>query len=125
MANLLQNAAAWFAAKTASHAAATITYRRGATTATLTATVSQTVFRFTDPASGATVRYQSRDFLILAADLVDDFSEPARGDEIDEVDQAGNTHTYRLLPINEEPVWRWNDNARTQYRVHTKLMGTA
>ena len=127
MANLLDTAATWLRGKLQSHAATAIVYKRGAAEVELTATVSSTVFRYSDPNSGAVIRTVSRDFLIAVEDLVlgGEAVTPLRNDVIEETDDEGTLYSYTLLPINDEPFWKWLDKSRRIYRVHTKQTGVS
>ena len=79
----------------------------------VTAVIGQTEFWEAD--SGATHdRYESRDFLIKAADLVS-FGEPADGDTITD----GGGEWVLDSPGGLSKPWRWADAARTVYRIHT------
>lgn len=80
----------------------------------LNATLGKTLFR-ADDQYGMTVRTTSRDFLIAAADLLE---EPVRGDKIL---HAG--HQYEVLAPNGEPVWRWCGTYHWTRRIHTKETG--
>ena len=61
--------------------------------------------------------YQSRDFLILASDLILNGVqvEPKRGDVI-----TDGSYTFKILAQGGQPHWRWVDATRTIYRVFTK-----
>lgn len=125
MTDLLAQGAAWLADQRRRFLTRTVTYQRtiGGVTQSVDvpATVGQTIFRF-DSDYGASVRQISRDFLITASDLLLDgqATEPKRGDQIRET--AGPvTHVYEVMgPGNDEPDWRYSDNERTTFRIHTK-----
>lgn len=125
MTDLLQSAVTWLRGVREAHMSRTVTYRRGSTTAALTATVGQTMFRIgTD--YGADMIVRMRDYVISAAALTAaGFGEPEDGDEIDET--VGSTvYTFEAMgPGNGEPSWRWSDPDRQQVRVHTKQTAEA
>ena len=78
------------------------------------ATLGRTLFR-TENQYGSTIRIESRDFLVAAADLPDD---PERGDAI-----IYNGCRYEVLAPNAEPVWRWSGAYHSTRRIHTKEIG--
>lgn len=78
------------------------------------ATLGRTLFR-TENQYGSTIRIESRDFLVAAADLPDD---PERGDTI-----IYNGCRYEVLAPNAEPVWRWSGAYHSTRRIHTKEIG--
>jgi hypothetical protein len=67
------------------------------------------------------VRHESRDFLLLAADLVLDGTStlPQRGDRIYE-SQGDQTYVYEVTAPAKEPCWRYSDPYRKTLRIHTK-----
>lgn len=72
---------------------------------------------------GFVVRSRMRDFLIDAAYLKTD-----AGDAIEP--QAGffildRGERYQIVPIGDEPHWRWSDRDHKRYRVHTQHGGKA
>jgi hypothetical protein len=71
--------------------------------------------------SGAVLTVRSRDFLIEPAhyDFGDGPVEPARGDLVIE-EQDDGEHTYELLDLPGQPSWRWSDQFRARFRLHTK-----
>ena len=81
MTDLLESASNWLEDQRTRHATRTVTYRRGALgsggpSVDVLATIGRTEFEVDDGA-GALVKVESRDYLILAADLVLD-SSPGR-----------------------------------------------
>ena len=66
-------------------------------------------------------RWESRDYLIQAADL--DLGEPQRGDQIRET-QGATIYKYEVMAPGKEPAFRFSDPYRKTYRIHTKLVGT-
>lgn len=112
MADLLERASAWLEEQRSRHLTRTVTYRRGASSSQVAATVGKTVFDLDDGA-GALLRVESRDYLILAADLA--VSTPQAGDQI--VDQGV---VYEVASFGSEPAWRYSDPYRRALRIHTK-----
>ncbi|MFW5832862.1 MAG: hypothetical protein ACOCYE_02040 [Pseudomonadota bacterium] len=104
------------------HATREVTYRRDDRERTLRATVGRTLFRLDDQ-SGGTIRYRSRDYLILTEDLAEaGFGrEPRRHDQvIDSV--GGENRVYEVLgPGGDEPDWRWSGPDGKAVRIHTKF----
>ena len=68
MPDLLQQASNWLEEKRTQHAAGSVCYVRGGQTVELSATVGKTTFEV-DDGYGVLVRHESRDYLVLAADL--------------------------------------------------------
>lgn len=97
-----------------------VTIRRGNFSATVTAVIGQTIF------DGQTdvgiTQFRSRDFLIVAADY--NFGagpvEPDRSDLIDETVPGAKVIRHEVLPEHNAEPWRWSDESRTTYRIHTK-----
>lgn len=120
MADLLQIGSDWLADQMKAHAGRSITYRRGANSVTVTATIGRTEFELDDE-FGVLRKIESRDFLIAAADLVLNSVTvlPERGDEIDET-QGSVTYTYEVMAPGKEPHYRFSDPYRRTLRIHTK-----
>lgn len=125
MANLLEQGMAFLHTQRDAHMATAVVYARGAEEVTLNATIGQTEFEEQDR-DGFVQRTQSRDFIVLAADLIIDsvVVTPEKGDLIRET--TGSTvRTFEVLPFGDSPLWRWSDPHRTAIRVHTKHVSTA
>lgn len=71
--------------------------------------------------SEATTEWAERDYLIRVEDWATAglTGEPQRGDRITETINEVD-HVFELFPAVGEPPWRWSDEDRTTYRVHTK-----
>lgn len=119
MADLLETASHWLEEKRTQHLTRTVTYQRGADTVDLPASMGRTTFEV-DDGYGLLQKFESRDFLILANDLVLNGSHvlPQRGDRIVE-----NGFTYEVLAPGKEPVFRYSDPYRKTFRIHTKQIG--
>jgi hypothetical protein len=125
MPDLLRTASDWLEDMRTEHASGTVTYRRDADSALLAATIGRTLFEV-DDGFGVLQKYESRDFLVLAADLVLAGSPvlPKAGDRIDET--AGTTtHVYEVMAPGKEPPWRYSDPYRKTIRIHTKQVETS
>ena len=124
MADLLQQASAWLEEKRTQHAAQTVCYARGSQSKDLVATIGKTTFEV-DDGYGVLVRHESRDFLMLAADLTLGGTPtlPQRGDRIRET-QAGQVFVYEVTAPGKEPCWRYSDAYRKTLRIHTKQVDT-
>jgi hypothetical protein len=128
VADLLAQSSAWLEAQRTRHMTRMVTYQRGVApsqlNAEVSATIGQTIFQIDDGA-GALLRVESRDYLILAADLVLGGSPvlPQRGDRIRETD-GPTTYIYEVMAPGEEPHWRYSDAYRRTLRIHTKQIDT-
>jgi len=120
MANMLAKASEWLEDQRTRHATSTVQYVRGSQTAEVPATVGKTTFEL-DDGYGVLVRHESRDFLVLAADLVLDEvpTLPERGDRIRET-HGSMTFTYEVTAPGKEPCWRYSDPYRKTLRIHTR-----
>jgi len=131
--NMLERGSAWLEAMRHRHATTTVTYQRGTpgsgdASVEVNATIGQTTFE-TVSDSGALVKVQSRDYLILAADLVLSGVQtaPKQGDVIREMamDGSGKVLLYEVMAPNGAPHYRHSDPFRTTLRIHTKFIGEA
>jgi hypothetical protein len=100
----------------------TVTIQRGSLSTTLVPTVlgSQLLKIAGDEGTTQTVR-TDKDFFILATDYLIDAEavEPERHDRIVETID-GVTAVYEVLPYGDEKEFRWADEFRKVYRIHTK-----
>ena len=122
--DLLEQASAWLEDQRTRHASRPVTYQRGRRSVAVAATVGRTVFEL-DDGTGAVLKVESRDYLILAADLVLDGQRvlPAKGDRISE-SQDGQTFVYEVVSVGDEPCWRYSDPYRKTLRVHSTQVET-
>jgi hypothetical protein len=120
MTNMLQRASDWLEEKRTLHASRVVTYVRGVQSANPPASIGRTVYDV-DDGYGMLVRYESRDFLILVADLMFDGvpALPQRGDRIRET-QGGTVFVYEVMAPGKDPPWRYSDPYRKTFRIHTK-----
>lgn len=116
MADLLSKGAAWLESQRRRHLSSCVQYVRGSSSVTVPATRGRSEFDLAT-ADGALVREISNDFLIAIGDLVIDGISimPQGGDRI--IDGAV---TFKVLPFGSEPSWRYADQFRLTYRIHTK-----
>ena len=124
MADLLQQGSDWLEAKRTQYASRVVTYARGAQSVEVSATIGKTTFEV-DDGYGVLVRHESRDFLILTADLVLDAEQalPQRGDRIRET-QGQQVFVYEVTAPGKEPCWRYSDPYRKTLRIHSKQVDT-
>ena len=124
MADLLRAGQEWLANQLKAHASCTVTYLRGASQVSVSATIGRTLMKLDDGYGGVRMEWTDRDFLIQPADLVLVGSQvlPERGDTIREA-QAGKVYIYEVMAPGNEPHWRWSDTYRTLFRIHTKQIG--
>ena len=124
MTDLLQKGSDWLEEKRTRHATETVCYVRGGQSVELSATVGKTTFEV-DDGCGVLVRHESRDYLVLAADLKFDDAPtlPQRGDRVRET-QGGTVFVYEVTAPGNEPCWRYSDPYRKTLRIHTKQIDT-
>lgn len=125
MTDLLEKASDWLEMKRVQHASRAVSYSRGELAAEIAATVGKTTFEI-DDGNGVLLRQESRDFLVLAADLVlgDQEVLPERGDRICET-QGEKSYTYEVTAPGREPCWGYSDPYRKTLRIHTKQVETS
>lgn len=124
MPDLLKTGSDWLEEQRKKHASGTVTYRRGEETVEVAATIGTTPFEVAGE-YGIIERIESRDFLMLAADLVlaGTAATPRRGDRITET-LGEKVYIYEVLAPGTEPCWRYSDPYRKTLRVHTKHVET-
>ena len=124
MTNLLQKSSDWLENQRTRHAASTVECVRGSRSVEIAATIGKTAFEV-DDGYGVLVRHESRDFLVLAADLVlgDTPTLPQRSDRIRET-QGQQVFVYEVTAPGKEPCWRYSDPYRKTLRIHTKSIDT-
>jgi hypothetical protein len=122
VADLLKQGSDWLEDQRHKHLSRTVTYRRGAVSVEISATVGRTTFEI-DSGTGFLERIESRDYLVLSADLVlgGQATLPERGDLIVETDGSA-VFSYEVTAPGTEPAWRYSDPYRKTLRIHTKLV---
>jgi hypothetical protein len=123
VADLLQQGAAFLEDQRHRHMTRPVTYRRGADSVQVQATVGRTAFEQQDQ-FGVVHRIESRDYLVLAADLViaGETVLPKAGDRIAEPAGTGAL-LYEVMAPEGEPPFRFSDPERITLRIHTKFIG--
>lgn len=121
MADMLADGAAWMAGQLASAAGRTVAYQRGASSATVTATVGRSQFEAANQ-SGVIEVWESRDFLIQTSSFP--FGLPVRADRVVET-VGGSQVTYEVATPRGIPVYHYSDAFRSMLRVHTKAIDDA
>lgn len=103
-----------------SAAGETVTYHRGEHSVSLDAVPGATVYDAT-VGDDVTVEGRTRDYVIVAADLVLDDEQvmPERGDTIRH-EINGDVHVWEAIRFGEQ-VWCYSDHGQTAIRVHTRL----
>lgn len=95
-----------------------VTYTRGASSKSVTATLGVSDWNVTD-AQGLMLRVETRDFLIQASDLSGTFGDPQRGDTI-----AFSGWLYEVHPAGPDlPLFQHSGSVKNQLRIHTKQIG--
>jgi len=124
MSDILERGSAWLDDQRVRHLSRPVSYWRGAAVVVLPAGVGRTVFEV-DNGTAVLEQFESRDFLIRAADLVlgDAQTLPQRGDRVRET-QDGVTYVYEVMAPGREPHYVL-DRYRRTLRIHTKLVETA
>ncbi len=124
MTDLLQKASDWLEDQRVKHMTRSVLYQRGTSSVEVLATIGKTMFEV-DSGQGILERVESRDFLVLAADLVLDAQAtlPQAGDQIRET-QGTRTFVYEVMAPGSEPAWRYSDAFRKTLRIHTKQIDT-
>ena len=124
MTDLLQRGSDWLETKRTQYASRVVTYARGVQSVELPATIGKTTFEV-DDGYGVMVRHESRDFLILATDLIFNGTQetPQRGDRIREA-QNQQVFVYEVSAPGKEPCWRYSDPFRKTLRIHTTEIDT-
>ena len=120
MVDLLQKGMAWLESQRTKFMTQSVVYQRGEDSVEVPATIGTTVFNV-DDGDGALLKFEARDYLILAADLLLDGNAilPKRGDCIRET-SGSQVFTYEVMAPGDEPCWRWSDGYRQTLRIHTK-----
>ncbi len=121
--DLLRRGLEWLERERVRHASRNIHYVRAGESIQVRATVGKTVFEIRDD-YGVAEHTETRDFLILARDLILGGAQatPKRGDQVREAD-GGKVFIYEVMAPGKEPEWRYSDLYRHTLRIHTKQVG--
>ena len=100
-----------------------VVYSQGGNSVTVLAVTGKSRFQI-DTGAGVVESFESRDFIILATNLMlsGAMVTPQRGDRISDT-QGSQTFVYEVTGPGHEPCWRWSDPYRTSRRIHTKQVG--
>jgi hypothetical protein len=112
MSDIFSDGAIWLEAQRTEHLTHSVTYSRGASSLTISATSGKTAFRIVDE-YGRSVLVFSKDFLLLVADLT--LGEPAVGDRI-----TDSGRIFEVLSVAGESHFKLSDPNGLTYRIHTK-----
>lgn len=105
--------------------ARTVVYKRGANSVSVSAAPGSTDFPV-DSETAVLETYESRDWMIKAADLILDGSTvlPEPGDQVRDT-QGATVYVYEVMAPAGEQHYRFADDPyRRMLRIHTKLAGT-
>ena len=121
--DLLRRGLEWLERERAKYASQKVRYRRGTEEAEVRATVGKTVFEIQND-YGVAERTETRDFLVLARELVlgGAVTTPQRGDQVRER-QGSQVFIYEVMAPGKEPEWRYSDLYRHTLRIHTRQVG--
>lgn len=93
-----------------------VNYVRGTTAVSaIPAAFGRTLFNLQDRTSGGKVVWGERDYIIAVSELTA-FGMPKQGDRIS---HGGEVFEVSMPDVNE-PHWRYSDNQRTMFRIHTR-----
>ena len=116
MSDLLEKASSWLADQRRRHLSQMVVYSRGGQSIEIAAALGSTTFEVSDE-YGVIEKWESRDFLIAAADLMlgGVTVTPQRGDRV-----TAGVKVYEVLAPGKEHVYRPADPYRVTLRIHTK-----
>lgn len=97
------------------NASSTVTYRRGASSAEVSATIGSGQHQLAD--GSVMFAVDAADFVIQVSEFqtATGFDNPKRGDRIE-----FNSITYTVIPLDTEPEWRYTTAHAVGFRVHSK-----
>ncbi len=124
MTDVLDKGSAWLEDQRTRHMTRMVVYQRGGDSMELAATIGRTEFEQADE-FGVIHKTESRDYLVLTADLVLAGIQtlPKAGDRIRETDGT-RIFVYEVMAPGSEPPYRYSDSYRRTLRIHTKYVGT-
>jgi hypothetical protein len=125
MPDLLAKGADMLAQSQRHYVSSKVAYTRGTSVSRIPATRGRTEVDVVD-AAGMVLREDAWDFIIHVDDMKIDGirTEPANGDRIIVSDTAfpNREYTFEVMGIAGGPPFRFADEYRRQYRIHTKLV---
>lgn len=100
--------------------AETITYSRGSSSVQISATRGRSEFEVIDQ-NGIQHDLTSQDFICHVSDLVLDGSQkiPVPGDRV----ETSDGKAFEVMQMTGVPAYRFSDEQKTIYRIHTKVVG--
>ncbi|HOX08381.1 MAG TPA: hypothetical protein PK280_18445 [Planctomycetota bacterium] len=118
--DLLRRGLEWLERERVKHASRAVHYVRAGEAIEVRATIGKTVFEILND-YGVAERTETRDYLVLARELVLAGAEttPKRGDQVRER-QGTTIYVYEVMAPGREPEWRYSDLYRHTFRIHTK-----
>ncbi len=121
--DLLRRGLEWLERERVKHASRNVLYVRAGEAIQVRATIGKTVFEILNE-SGVAERTETRDYLVLARELVLGGAEstPKHGDQVRER-QGSKVYVYEVMAPGREPEWRYSDLYRHTFRIHTKQVG--
>lgn len=124
MPDLLQSSSDWLTGMLKANVSQAVTFRRGAATVVVQATLGSTEWT-SETTEGIAETWESRDFLVTAADLVlaGQRVEPTVNDKLEHT-FGGTKFTYEVLAQPGVKSFSYCDPNRVAMRIHTKLVGT-
>ena len=128
MADMLKSAVEYLRDTIAAEVSRSVTYRRGAASVTIDATLGKKLLKLGDDLGGLRMAHAERDYVIPAEDLIlsGSLTTPAKGDQIvDAGDDDGVVRVWEVLsPGGDEAVWQWVDPYQVLARVFCKFVDT-
>lgn len=118
MTDIIADANRWLATKRKAMMSSTVLWRRGSESASIAATVGRAIFQI-ETASGRIEQIESRTFTINVEEMT---VPPKERDEIVETVNGSQVVNTIMSPGGMAAVV-WADDARTAWKVHTKVIG--
>lgn len=116
MADMIKTGAQFLANVLKDAASDAVTINRGDQSATVNATIGNSVFE-AEGQNGIIETWESRDFILKTSDLP--FGNPQRGDKITET-VAGENCVYEVTAPRGTPLFHYADAFQASVRLHTK-----
>lgn len=116
MADMIKTGAQYLANVLKDCASDNVTITRNGQSATVKATVGNSVFE-AEGQNGIIETWESRDFILKTSDLP--FGDPQRGDRITEI-IAGENCVYEITAPRGTPLFHYADAFQASVRLHTK-----
>lgn len=130
MANRLRRGMERLAQRLGNEAPVSIVYHRGNDSVSIPVGcwAGRTPFRTQDQLGSSRLEWSERDYMIPVELLVLDGQtvQPQEHDWIEEVfPEPEGSKEYELVAPNNEPVWRFGEQSKVWYRIHTKAKLTS